>query len=83
MKPQQTNTCKSVILVSMPWSLFSRPSIQIGTLKAYLKLQLPYLNIAAHHFYLKVAETIGYKLYHSISESTWLAETIYAAMLSP
>jgi hypothetical protein len=83
MKPQQTNTCKSVILVSMPWSLFSRPSIQIGTLKAYLKLQFPCLNIAAHHFYLKVAETIGYKLYHSISESTWLAETIYAAMLSP
>ncbi len=83
MKSQQTNKCKGVILVSMPWSLFSRPSIQIGTLKAYLKLQFPYLNIAAHHFYLKVAETIGYKLYHSVSESTWLAETIYAAMLSP
>jgi len=83
MKPQQTNKCKDIILVSMPWSLFSRPSIQIGALKAYLKLQFPYLNIAAHHFYLKVAETIGYKLYHSISESTWLAETIYAAMLSP
>ncbi|MBW2739214.1 MAG: RiPP maturation radical SAM C-methyltransferase [Deltaproteobacteria bacterium] len=83
MKSQQTNKCKDVILVSMPWSLFDRPSIQIGTLKAYLKLQFPYLNIAAHHFYLKVAETIGYKLYHSISKSTWLAETIYAAILSP
>ncbi|MBC2696056.1 MAG: RiPP maturation radical SAM protein 1 [Desulfobacteraceae bacterium] len=83
MKSQQTNKCKDVILVSMPWSLFSRPSIQIGTLKAYLKSQFSYLNIAGHHFYLKVAETIGYKLYHSISESTWLAETIYAAMLSP
>jgi len=83
MKSKQTNTCKDVILVSMPWSLFSRPSIQIGALKAYLKLQFPHLNIAAHHFYLKMAETIGYKLYHSISESTWLAETIYAAMLSP
>jgi len=83
MKSKQTNKCKGVILVSMPWSLFSRPSIQIGALKAYLKLQFPCLNIGAHHFYLKVAETIGYKLYHSISESTWLAETIYAAMLSP
>jgi ribosomal peptide maturation radical SAM protein 1 len=83
MKSQQKNNYRDVILVSMPWSLFSRPSIQIGTLKAYLKLQFPYLDIAAHHFYLKVAETIGYKLYHSISESTWLAETIYAAMLSP
>ena len=83
MKPQKTNKCKDLILVSMPWSLFSRPSIQIGALKAYLKLRFPYINIAAHHFYLKVAETIGYELYHSISESTWLAETIYAAMLSP
>ncbi|MBU1163062.1 MAG: RiPP maturation radical SAM C-methyltransferase [Proteobacteria bacterium] len=82
MKPQKTNKCKDVILVSMPWSLFSRPSIQIGALKAYLKLKFPYINIAAHHFYLKAAETIGYELYHSISESTWLAETIYAAMLS-
>lgn len=83
MESQQTNTCNNVILVSMPWSLFNRPSIQIGTLKAYLKLQFPHLNIAAHHFYLKVAETIGYKLYHPISKSTWLAETIYAAILSP
>ena len=83
MKHKQTNICKSVILVAMPWSLFNRPSIQIGTLKAYLKLKLPYLNVAAHHFYLKVAEAIGYELYHSISERTWLAETIYAAMLSP
>ncbi|MCJ7615505.1 MAG: hypothetical protein MUO43_03095, partial [Desulfobacterales bacterium] len=83
MKPQKTNKCKDVILVSMPWSLFSRPSIQIGALKAYLKLKFPHINIAANHFYLKVAETIGYELYHSISESTWLAETIYAAMLSP
>jgi len=83
MTPQQINKCKDVILVSMPWSLFNRPSIQIGTLKAYLKLQFPHINIAAHHFYLKVAETIGFKLYHSMSESTWLAETIYAAMLSP
>jgi len=83
MKHKQTNICKSVILVSTPWSLFNRPSIQIGTLKAYLKLQFPYLDVAAHHFYLKVAEAIGYELYNSISERTWLAETIYAAMLSP
>ena len=74
---------KSVVLVSTPWPIFNRPSIQLGTLKSYLKSQFPELEIIAHHFYLKLAETIGYKLYHAISERTWLAETVYAALLYP
>ena len=74
---------KSVVLVSTPWPIFNRPSIQLGTLKSYLKSQFPELEIVAHHFYLKVAESIGYKLYHAISERTWLAETVYAALLYP
>lgn len=74
---------KSVVFLSTPWPIFSRPSIQLGTLKSYLKSQFPELQIVAHHFYLKLAETIGYKLYHAISERTWLAETVYAALLYP
>ncbi len=74
---------KSVVLVSTPWPIFNRPSIQLGTLKSYLKSQFPELEIVAHHFYLELAETIGYKLYHDISERTWLAETVYAALLYP
>ena len=74
---------KSVVLLSTPWPIFNRPSIQLGTLKSYLKSQFPELEIVAHHFYLKLAETIGYKLYHAISERTWLAETVYAALLYP
>jgi hypothetical protein len=59
------------------------PSIQIAALKAYLRLQYPDLTVEAHHVYLKVAQTIGFKLYHEISERTWLAETVYAALLYP
>jgi len=74
---------KRIALVSTPWPLFSRPSIQLGALKAYLGTQFSDLEVDAHHFYLKVAETISYKLYQVISERTWLAETIYAALLVP
>ncbi len=74
---------KHIILVSTPWPLFSRPSIQLGALKAYLKSQFPGLKAEAHHFYLMAAEHIGYKNYHAISERTWLAESVYAALLFP
>jgi ribosomal peptide maturation radical SAM protein 1 len=74
---------QSVALISAPWPFFSRPSIQLGTLKAYLKHALPDLAIDAHHFYLKLAAEIGYDTYQSISERSWLAESIYAALLYP
>jgi len=74
---------KSVVLLSTPWPIFSRPSIQLGTLKSYLKSQFSDLEVITYHFYLKVAESIGYKLYQAISERTWLAETVYAALLYP
>jgi ribosomal peptide maturation radical SAM protein 1 len=80
---ERTYPLERIALVSTPWSLFSRPSIQLGTLKAYLGTQFPDLEVEAHHFYLKVAETIGYRLYQVISERTWLAETVYAALLFP
>ena len=41
------------------------------------------MKIDALHLYLKVAERIGYKLYHAISERTWLAECVYGALLFP
>ncbi|MEA1945907.1 MAG: RiPP maturation radical SAM C-methyltransferase [Thermodesulfobacteriota bacterium] len=74
---------EKIILISAPWPLYSRPSIQIGTLKSYLKKKFPDLKVDANHFYLKVAEAIGYRRYRAISERTWLAETIYAALLYP
>ena len=83
MKTEQTGPLKRVVLVSTPWPLYSRPSIQLGTLKAYLRRDFPELKVHALHVYLKVAESIGYKLYGAISERTWLAETVYGALLHP
>ena len=74
---------KKVLLVSTPWPLYTRPSIQLGALKAYIASRLPDVTVEAHHFYLALAQAIGYKLYHAISERTWLAESIYAALLYP
>jgi len=73
----------NVALVSTPWPLYSRPSIQLGTLKSYLQSQSADVSIKAYHVYLNVAERIGYQLYHEIAERTWIAETIYAALLFP
>jgi ribosomal peptide maturation radical SAM protein 1 len=72
-----------IALISTPWPLYSRPSIQLGTLKAYLQSHHPDIQVDAHHVYLKVARSVGYPLYHEISERTWLAEAIYGALLFP
>ena len=74
---------KCIILISTPWPLYSRPSIQLGSLKAYLSTQFPGLEIRAFHPYLKVAEEIGYPIYRAISERTWLAESVCGALLFP
>ncbi|MBW2109608.1 MAG: RiPP maturation radical SAM C-methyltransferase, partial [Deltaproteobacteria bacterium] len=74
---------RTLTLVSMPWPLYDRPSIQLGTLKAYLAAQMPQVTVQAVHFYLKVAAEVGYDLYRAISKRTWLAESVYAALLFP
>jgi ribosomal peptide maturation radical SAM protein 1 len=70
-------------IISPPWPLFDRPSIQLGTLKAYLKKQFPALDVTAHHAYLAVADALGYDLYRYITSRTLLAEPIYAGLLFP
>jgi ribosomal peptide maturation radical SAM protein 1 len=74
---------KRVLLLSTPWPLYNRPSIQLGALKAFLSKEHPGLKIDAHHFYLQLANAIGYERYREISKRSWLAETIYAAILFP
>jgi ribosomal peptide maturation radical SAM protein 1 len=55
----------------------------LGTLKAFVRSRFPDIGVRSHHLYLRVAEAIGYRAYHSISERTWLAETVYGALLYP
>lgn len=81
--PTSYNQDKKVALISTPWPLYNRPSIQLGALKAYLQLKHPEVRVDARHFYLKLAEALGYKCYQLISERIWPAESIYAALLFP
>ncbi len=74
---------KQIALISAPWPMFSRPSIQLGVLKGYLKNAFPDVRVFCHHFYLTLAETIEYPIYQALCEDTWLAESIYAALLYP
>jgi radical SAM superfamily enzyme YgiQ (UPF0313 family) len=83
MQPKSKHTAHRIALISTPWPLYNCPSIQLGTLKAYLRSIYPDIEIEAHHFYLKLAASIGYRQYHEISKRTWLAETVYAALLYP
>ncbi|MGD9181688.1 MAG: RiPP maturation radical SAM C-methyltransferase [Desulfobacterales bacterium] len=83
MKHKSNRTFDKIALISTPWPLYSRPSIQLGTLKAFLQTRISHLQIDVFHFYLSLAQTIGYRLYHEISERTWLAESVYAALLYP
>lgn len=83
MKSETFRTFKRIILVSTPWPLFSRPSIQLGALKAYIARRHPDIDVDARHFYLKVAASLGYPVYSGLSERSWTAETVYAALLYP
>lgn len=74
---------KRIVLISTPWPLFNRPSVQIGSLKAFVRQNLPKIQVDAKHIYLSIAEGIGYDLYGNISDKTWLAEATYAALLYP
>jgi ribosomal peptide maturation radical SAM protein 1 len=79
----QSDTHPVVALTSAPWPLYNRPSIQLASLKAYLKKQFPTLSVETHHVYLAVADAVGYRVYQALSKRTWLAESVYAALLYP
>jgi ribosomal peptide maturation radical SAM protein 1 len=72
-----------VILISMPWALFNRPSIQLGTLKAYLESRSKEFSVATSHPYLEVASILKPDLYHWISQNHWVSEALYAPQLFP
>jgi len=72
-----------VALVSMPWPLFNQPSIQLGTLKAWLGRRFPHLRVEARHFYLEAARAAGYETYGAVSRRSRLAEALYAPLAFP
>lgn len=72
-----------VALLSMPWALFSRPSVQLSVLKSYVESRDKGLKVHAMHPYLEVARLIGPERYHVLSQDMWLCESFYAAILFP
>ena len=74
---------RRIALVAMPWPIFNRPSLQLGTLKAFLEANLPGLQVDTFHPYLEIAARLGPELYQQISKDMWLSEAGYAALLFP
>ncbi len=72
-----------IALIAPPWPLFNRPSIQLATLKAFLRQEEPGLKVHSLHPYLQLANELGLKYYHEISQSSWTAESIGAGILFP
>jgi ribosomal peptide maturation radical SAM protein 1 len=67
----------------MPWALFNRPSIQLGTLKAFLESRNDELSVITSHPYLEVASILGPDMYHWISQNLWVSEALYSSMVFP
>jgi ribosomal peptide maturation radical SAM protein 1 len=70
-------------LISMPWPLANRPSIQLATLKSYLNRHAPDVEVECHHPYLDVANVLGIKSYNRLAERTWVAEAVYGYLVNP
>lgn len=66
----------------MPWSLFNRPSIQLGSLKAYLE-DKNVCSVDTFHPYLGAAKQLGPETYQYLSTNSWAGEALYAALLFP
>ncbi|MFH1147551.1 MAG: RiPP maturation radical SAM C-methyltransferase [Pseudomonadota bacterium] len=72
-----------ITLVSMPWPLFNRPSLQLAALRSYLLSKRTDLEVSIHPAYLEIAAAIGLDFYHEISQNNWFAEAAYASLLFP
>ena len=71
-----------VALISMPWSIFNRPSMQLGALKAWLDRDST-IQTYTFHPYLQVAQEIGTETYHHLAKNSWAGEALYSPLLFP
>ncbi len=71
-------------LVSMPWSIFNRPSIQLAALKAWLDTnESNSISTSVFHPYLTAAAAIGSETYYHLAKNSWAGEALYSPMLFP
>ncbi|MEN8190436.1 MAG: RiPP maturation radical SAM C-methyltransferase [Thermodesulfobacteriota bacterium] len=69
-------------LISMPWAIFNRPSIQLGALKAYLDSKED-IDTHLFHPYLDIAKVLGTNRYHHLALKGWAGEALYSSLLFP
>lgn len=69
-------------LIAMPWSIFNRPSIQLGALKAFIERESNY-QVDTYYAYLPVARAVSPNVYAQIALSSWAGEAIFAPLLFP
>ena len=75
---------KSVLLVSMPFSDISIPSIQLGLLSSYLINKD--IKVGSKNLYLKAADFYGFKNYNSLINSpndSYAAQMIFSKHVFP
>lgn len=77
-----TTSVFRVALVSMPWSIFNRPSVQLGTLQSYLNNRQGY-KAETYYPYLHIAKAIGLDTYSKITLSGWAGEALFSPLLFP
>ncbi|WP_457576079.1 RiPP maturation radical SAM C-methyltransferase [Desulfomarina sp.] len=68
-------------LISMPWSIFNRPSIQLATLKAFLEREQETCTVDTFHPYLHIARAVGTDAYRKISANIWAGEALFSSLL--
>ncbi len=72
-----------IALIAPPWQLFDRPSVQTGTLAAYIRDRIDGVEADQFHPYLDLASFLGFETYHLVSQWGWAAESVCASLLFP
>jgi ribosomal peptide maturation radical SAM protein 1 len=78
MKPTETR----IALISMPWQDPFSPSIQLGSLAAYVRYHRPHVKLDTHELFLELASAVDIHLAKLISVS-WIGEALFAYLLFP
>jgi len=71
-----------IALISMPWPVLNRPSIQLAALKSYVECNTA-CSVAAFHPYLQIGAALGTEVYAAIADNSWAGESLFAALLFP
>ncbi|MCG5055967.1 MAG: B12-binding domain-containing radical SAM protein [Myxococcales bacterium] len=71
-----------IALISMPWQDPLSPSIQLGTLKAWMERHRPDIEVDTYELFLELADAVGIHLAKRISVS-WVGEALFAYIFFP